>query len=45
LALGEGHSVDNLIHYHLLKTTNDERIGNLNYGEFVQAKLNGDYEF
>ncbi|CDW78254.1 patatin-like phospholipase family protein [Stylonychia lemnae] len=42
---GSGQSVDHLIHYHLLKSQNDDRIDNLTYGGFMEAKANGDYDF
>ena len=43
--LGQKTSVENLVHYHQLKKSNDERIQNMNYGDFIEAKASQDYGF
>lgn len=40
IAQGEGKSLQHLVHYHHMKLHNDERINNMLYGDFVNAKLN-----
>ena len=35
---GEGATFEDLVHYHYLKTTGDQRLQAMTYGEFVQAK-------
>lgn len=41
---GEGASLENLIHYHSLKKSGDDRVKGLTLGEFIEAKLSGVFE-
>ena len=45
VAQGEGNSVEDLVHYHYLKTTNDDRIADKTYGEFLAAKMAREFDF
>lgn len=42
--LGKSASIENMIHYHYMKQYNDERVQDMGYGEFLEAKARGDYE-
>lgn len=42
--LGEGSSLEHLIHYHYMKTQEQDKVHDLTYGDFLQAKMNGDYD-
>jgi hypothetical protein len=44
VALGNNASLENMIHYHYMKQANDERVQDMPYGEFLEAKTRGDYE-
>ena len=37
-------SLENMMHYHALKKTGDERIMKHTYGSFTEAKNNGEFE-
>ena len=43
--MGHGTSLEHLVHYHHMKSNNDERIQAMTYGDFVEAKASKDYEF
>lgn len=43
-AVGNKQSIDHLLQYHLLKSKNDERLQGMNYGDFLEAKENKEYD-
>lgn len=44
-AVEKKQSIDHLLQYHLLKSKNDERLQGMNFGDFLDAKFNNDYDF
>jgi hypothetical protein len=44
IEIGPAANFDNLVHYHALKKTGDERIMKHTYGSFVEAKAAGEFE-
>lgn len=43
-AVENKQSIDHLLQYHLLKSKNDERLQGMNFGDFLQAKYNNEYD-
>jgi len=44
IKMGPTTTFDNLVHYHALKKTGDERIMKHTYGSFTEAKAAGEFE-